>query len=615
MKQLKRKKSNLMKNPKKILTLYLMIMMLLSPALLPVYGQTLAEKEEVVYGLLNYDGEVDSLYVVNRFTNGALQGAGGRITDYGSYTEVRNMTTSETIQVDGDEITIDTTAEQFFYQGILEDTDLPWSVSLRYRLNGEEILPGDLAGQRGNFEIIVEITENPRVTAEFFENYLLQVSFTMDTEYFPAIESPGGVLASAGRNRIITHTVMPGEEARIFVGGSTDAFKMEAIEFSALPFSMAFEVPAADNFIDEADTLSEAVSGLHEGISSLNSGIGELSDGASSLNTGAGEFGRGLTEINDNSEELLSASRQIRGGLDQVVTQVSEQQDLSTQIEELSELSQGLRELAAGLGEMAGGMDQLSEGYSLAYQALDTAITAIPEGEVDPAPLYGALQGNEALSGTLNQLVEFYASAKRVQGTYQEVAEVFQTVTPTLQTFSESLSTTQGALREMADGIDGFLPPGSEENPLQEFIDGMTELSENYHRFHYGLYQYFEGLEELSAGYQEISGGLSSLSGGLNDLEAGAEELEEGSSELSRGVSDLPSIIQEEMEKAEGLYDTSDFEPVSFVSEKNTAVASVQFVFRTPPIEVPEEAPLELDEGENLSFWQRFLKLFRFNND
>ena len=66
-------------------------------------------KEEVIYGILNHDGSINNLYAVNIFSDGA-------ITDYGNYTDIRNLTTSEKINVNGDMITINTNADRFYYQ-------------------------------------------------------------------------------------------------------------------------------------------------------------------------------------------------------------------------------------------------------------------------------------------------------------------------------------------------------------------------------------------------------------------------------------------------------------------------------------------------------------------
>ncbi len=54
----------------------------------------------------------------------------------------------------------------------------------------------------------------------------------------------------------------------------------------------------------------------------------------------------------------------------------------------------------------------------------------------------------------------------------------------------------------------------------------------------------------------------------------------------------------------------SDAEIRSFVSEKNTNVESVQFVIKTGAIEKPEVVQTVEDEPQQMSLWEKFLKLF-----
>lgn len=53
-------------------------------------------------------------------------------------------------------------------------------------------------------------------------------------------------------------------------------------------------------------------------------------------------------------------------------------------------------------------------------------------------------------------------------------------------------------------------------------------------------------------------------------------------------------------------------EVVSFVSEKNTNVESVQFVIQTEAIEVEIVETKAPDVEEKLNFWQKLIRLFGF---
>lgn len=89
---------------KKIIAL-LLVLAVMSASAAAVSAQDIpSPKEEAVYGILDHDGSVGSLYVVNIFN-------GGSITDYGSYSGVRNLTSSEKLIIEGDRISINTSAK------------------------------------------------------------------------------------------------------------------------------------------------------------------------------------------------------------------------------------------------------------------------------------------------------------------------------------------------------------------------------------------------------------------------------------------------------------------------------------------------------------------------
>lgn len=64
------------------------------------------------------EGKVQNLNVVNIFGSGS-------VTDYGDYTGVKMLTTNDPITQNGDEITFTTDAERVYYQGTLENREIP----------------------------------------------------------------------------------------------------------------------------------------------------------------------------------------------------------------------------------------------------------------------------------------------------------------------------------------------------------------------------------------------------------------------------------------------------------------------------------------------------------
>jgi len=131
-----------------------------------------SEKQEVVYSILDLDGSVDSIYVVNIFD-------GGQIIDYGNYSEVRNMTTSEEINQSGDEITINTSANKLYYQGTLKSKELPWNFQIKYTLDGKEISGKELAGKSGKLQIDMAVASNTKVNSVFLRTMLYRLGFCL----------------------------------------------------------------------------------------------------------------------------------------------------------------------------------------------------------------------------------------------------------------------------------------------------------------------------------------------------------------------------------------------------------------------------------------------------
>ena len=85
----------------------------------------------------------------------------------------------------------------------------------------------------------------------------------------------------------------------------------------------------------------------------------------------------------------------------------------------------------------------------------------------------------------------------------------------------------------------------------------------------------------------------------------------DGTGEFRTETADMNDQIDEEIDILLETIGGSMENPVSFVSEKNTNVESVQFVIQTKAIEVEEIENVEEATEEELSLWQKFLNLFQ----
>lgn len=71
------------------------------------------------------------IYAVNIFD-------GGEITDYGDYSSVEMLNTTDKINKSGDKITFSSSADRVYYKGKLTNSEIPWNISVRFFIDGKE---------------------------------------------------------------------------------------------------------------------------------------------------------------------------------------------------------------------------------------------------------------------------------------------------------------------------------------------------------------------------------------------------------------------------------------------------------------------------------------------
>lgn len=158
-----------------------------------------------------------------------------------------------------------------------------------------------------------------------------------------------------------------------------------------------------------------------------------------------------------------------------------------------------------------------------------------------------------------------------------------------------------------------------------QYMAGTEQLSAGYTSLYSGILELRSGIQELVGGVQELLDGSKELYDGASDLRDGVDELFDGTSELKDGTieltdgtaelreqsDDMDAKVDEEIDKMLEEYRGSDFDMVSFVSDKNTQVDSVQFVMKVAEIQIEEEEAPVIQEEVKPSFWQKLVNLFK----
>ena len=275
-----------MKNSNKIIS-GIVALSLVSSCGVPVFA---ADKEEVIYVMAGADGSVNSVYAVNSFD-------GGDITDYGDYTDVKLLNLDGNITQNGDEITFSSPENgKVYYQGTLKNSEIPWDISIKFFLDGKELSAEDAAGKSGSLEIRISIAENEKCSSDFYENYALQCSFTLDTELCKSISAEGATIANVGSKKQITYTVLPGKGLERSVFADVTDFEMAEGSINGIKMSLGLD-------IDDED-IDKKITDLTDGAKELDDGAKELAQGGSDLADGAKKLMDGAAEMHDGTAEL-----------------------------------------------------------------------------------------------------------------------------------------------------------------------------------------------------------------------------------------------------------------------------------------------------------------------
>ena len=425
---------------------------------LPVIAAENPQKEENVYASLEEDGTVSGVYVVNEYD---LE-KDTRITDYGDYTEVTNLTTEDKIEETADGYTVEGKKGKFYYQGNLETKELPWKIQISYYLNGEKKNPKELAGESGNLEIRISVKKNEKVKGDYFEDYLLQATVTLDSEKCKNIQAEGATLANVGADKQILYNIMAGQEKEISITSEVTDFEMDGISFQGVPMSFAIDTDSLDMsaLYEQTDELKEAVSQLDEGAGSLKEGTGELAKGSSQLLDATGSLAQGAVSLKtgtdgaaSGSSSLVQGSQELETGIGAYLNGVSSAASGSKSlIQGADSLKEGVPVLEAGAGQLAEGTRTYTEGtesYIDGVQAYISGVDQLKEGA-------GQLAGLKNL-GEVSQGVTVLKDSS-------------QQLTDGAAALSDGLEALQSQLRLLEDSREG--------GQLQEMLGSLQEAAQ-----------------------------------------------------------------------------------------------------------------------------------------
>ncbi|MFR4671187.1 MAG: hypothetical protein ACLT69_15325, partial [Intestinibacter bartlettii] len=356
-----------------------------------------SEKEEVIYANLTSSGDIEKIYAVNIFED-------KDIVDYGVYETVKNMNTMDKINYSNGKITIQNSEDKLYYQGIMkQNTEMPWTIKVRYKLDGIEYAPSELAGKSGKLEISISIKENKKCKKNFFENYALQTVVQLDTNLCENIKSDEATMANVGGLKQLTYTILPGNEKDIKITSDVTDFEMSEIQVNGINLNLGLDKDSIDtsSLTGELDKLKDAVNDLDDGANELNDGAKKLDDGAVTLTDGIKTIQDGLDQLNSKSSSLTSGSSDVLSAL----------KTIQSSLNNVSTSSKDLKQLSSASTSIKSGIDSLVKGLKTVDSSIDTYNSSLKKAGLNSASEL-AQKNKQALSalGITNTQRKLYSA-------------------------------------------------------------------------------------------------------------------------------------------------------------------------------------------------------------
>ncbi len=642
----------------------IMVIGVASPALA---AEDISQKEEVIYVVMDGNGAAYGVYVVNSF-------AGGNITDYGNYKEVKMLTSETPINQSGDTITFSDQSEKAYYEGIMDaSTPMPWNISIRYFLDGREYSPAEIAGKSGKLDIRFQVSKNAACQGSFFEDYALQATFLLDSDSCANIAAQDATVANVGSKKQLSYTILPGKGIDTVITADVADFEMDAVTINGVRLSLDVDFDDQElmdeigKLIDATVKVDDGAISVRKGTVSLKSGGSEVTDGAAALEDGTDSLSNGisdlqagiisvqagLNQLTAQSGALIDGSSKIKEALSQIQTAL---QSISVSQEQISALTKSSAAIKDGLTQLSDGAAALQSALSysqykntLAQNGLD--IDALKAGNAQAASDIGAqIASIQAMINSLDesdpaqavlaeqlrsQIGQLESVATLLSGNNAAIGgteSYFGGISGAADSLYAGVSSLQtqytafdSAISELATTLTGML------SKMAELTAGVNQIVAEYDKLDGGLRAYFGGVSQLSDGYVRVVDGISALAAGSKELQEGAGALNagtkslydglitlcEGTSELAGGtsemrdqVSGMDTTADEKINEALSAIEGGNAKTMSFVSDKNTNIASVQFAIKTDAITVQTPDSTEAASVVETTFWQKFLKLF-----
>lgn len=312
-------------------------------------------KEETIYILTDPSGSISDVTVSDWLKNTKGEDT---IEDVSTLTDIKNVKGEETYTTGSDNaLTWTANGNDIYYQG-KTTKDLPVSVKVSYKLDGNDISAEELSGKSGKVTIRFDYENNTKETIDVDGTKVtVPVPFAMvsgvllPTDNFAHVEVTNGKVVSDSDSNIVMGVALPGLSDALALTkdqkdllGAQDMDIPDYVEITAdtvdceVGPTMTLATPGALSNLGFDFGGSSDLSDLDSDMDKLTDGMKELRDGGSQLADGSAKLSDGAAKLNSKMSDLTAGTQSIADGTKKLAEAVASGQ---TSMKDLNDLIAG----------------------------------------------------------------------------------------------------------------------------------------------------------------------------------------------------------------------------------------------------------------------------------
>ena len=328
--------------------------------------------DEAYYATLDYYGNLLDGSVVKSY---ALNGA-GQLTDYGAYDEVVNLTDGTPVSLGEGRAAFqfEQAPGHFYFEGKTKEPfqALPWTVTLRYTLNGVPARAEALAGKQGVVEILLDIVPNPRASSYARYNYTLEAMALFNEDDILSLEAQGAQVQLVGNLRTVLFMCLPGEERHFTIRVGSDDFSFNGMTILMVPATLA-QLEEIAKLSQRKDDLEEDYRALSGSLDALLDALNEVQDGLYASASGLDRLDTARGTISQGKGQLYTDAGVLRGDLS----------NLADLLEPVEQRTLALSQTITGSKAALNGMADTAVSLQAQLESMEKALEGLEKGSGD----------------------------------------------------------------------------------------------------------------------------------------------------------------------------------------------------------------------------------------